>query len=677
LRPCLNDFMDKRSILGLVLIAGIMIIFSFLNKSESEEETSEDKKPQKRTQISEETAKDTLQPIVAPEVIVQEFDSVYFDKFKTDILADSAMIANLDDELSKDSIINALAMAKYNTWVDGKVAKSKTDENRKTYGAFYTAAQGTAEDYVLENDLMRVTFSTKGAQVKRVELKEYRSYNAYNQDISAEEQALVIIDSTNKFRANIQEFDGENVIDLWTDDLYFSDVKQSENSIQFTARTDNNGFITYSYTLSEDKDFELKHKINTGGLSANTEFKNLKWSMKARHNEKSRSQENQVAGVFYKYNEDSRDLLTEASDDEEEIEASLDWVAFKQPFFSTVLITEGNIEKGGDLSHYIIEEGDYIKEYEANFKRSGIITNGETEYTWYIGPNDYDNFEAYDLGMHKIMNHGWKIFGWINRNFFLPLYQWLDGFGLNQGIIILLMTLIVRMLTTPLVFRNYRSSAKMRLLKPEIEEISKKFPDKADAMKKQQATMALYRSTGVSPLAGCLPMLIQMPILFAMFRLVPTLLELRQEAFLWADDLSSFDAIATWSAEIPILSGIYGNHISLFTLLMAASTMAYTMINMNQMSASQQPGMPNMKVIMYLFPIMMIFFFNNYSSGLSYYYFLSSLLSMGVMLAIKKYFIDEGKLMTQIQDNKKKPKKKSRFQQKMEEMQRQQNQKKR
>ncbi len=668
--------MDKRSILGLVLIAVVMIVFSFLNKDNEDDKkkSSKDKKKNKAksAEVTEELESDTLKveehkPELAVEV--EGIDSASYKNAYKAVTADSTFMAD-NDSLAIDSAIQ-VKYEEYVAIVKESNAKLEEEaalkEKRADYGDFYVAVEGEEKEYILENDYMRITFSSQGAQVKKVELKEYRSYHSYMND---EKEPLILMDSTNRFAFNVIDDVSEDGFDFWTDELYFESEGAKDNSIKFTAKAENGKEISFSYEITND--YEVKQSISSDGMPSTAEFDRLKWEMKALHNEKSKSQENQVAGVFYKYTEDSRDMLSEMSDDDEEIEADLDWIAYKQAFFSVILISEGDIEKGGKMKHTLIENEDnpYIKKYATTFKNPGVNVNSTQTYTWYMGPNDYDNLAAYDLGMHKVVNHGWKIFGWINRNFFLPLYQWLDGMGMNQGLIILFMTIIVRLITTPLVFRNYRSSAKMRLLKPEIEEIGKKFPNPEDAMKKQQATMALYRSTGVNPIAGCLPMLIQMPILFAMFRLVPTLTELRQESFLWAEDMSSYDQIISWSAHIPLLSDFYGNHVSLFTLLMAGATLVYTLMNMNQ--TPTQPGMPNMKVIMYLFPVMMIFFFNKYAAGLSYYYFLSSLLSMGVMLVIKNYFIDEEKLMAQIQENKKKPKKKSRFQQRMEEMQRQQ-----
>lgn len=662
--------MDKRSILGLVLIAAIMIGFSLFNKPDEEEADSDKdgkKKQKKEIQVSEETAEDTLdveEPIADN---VTEIDSIYYEKAQSLVLNDSALIANIDST-QIDSVISS----EYTKLIGAKEEKEETNQLAKDYGDFYVNLEGSDDIYVLENEKIRIEFASKGAQIRKAELKGFTSYFNYHEGNAVDENPYILIDSTNRFAFNIVDFNGDNAIDFWTDDLYFTPVGDvSENELVLRAENQKGGYIEIAYVL--DDKYELSQKIRSYNLSPSTDFETLEWEMKALQNEKSRWQENQVAGVFYKYSEETRDYLTEGTDDDDEIEASLDWLAFKQSFFSAVLIPNGNFERGGEIAHYVIEDesSPYIKKYSAEIESPGVSANTETEYTWYLGPNDLAYLETYDIGMHKLVNHGWKIFGWINRNFFLPLYQSLDGMGLGQGLIIFLMTIIVRLITMPLVFRNYRSSAKMKLLKPEIEELAKKYPDPKDAMKKQQETMALYRSTGVNPMAGCLPMLIQMPILFAMFRLVPTLVELRQESFLWADDLSSFDAIFSWNQHIPILSDFYGNHVSLFTLLMAGATLAYTRVNMTQMTPTQ-PGMPNMKFIMYLFPIMMIFFFNRYSAGLSYYYFLSSVLSMAVMFIIKKYFIDEDKLLKQLQENKKKPKKKSRFQQRLEDMQRQQ-----
>jgi len=283
---------------------------------------------------------------------------------------------------------------------------------------------------------------------------------------------------------------------------------------------------------------------------------------------------------------------------------------------------------------------------------------------------------ALNMEADGIINLGPSIFRAVNKWFIIPIFEMLQSTGLGYGMIIVLMTLIIKVVILPLTYKNYKSSAKMRILKPEITKINEKYPDKADAMKKQQETMSLYKKSGASPMAGCIPMLIQMPILFAAFRFFPSSMDLRQESFLWAEDLSAYDAIVSWDAYIPLLSDIYGNHVSLFTILMCVSTIFYTKMNSGQMQASQ-PGMPNMKVIMYIFPIMMLFFFNKFASGLSLYYLCGNIMNMGLMWVVKKYFIDEEKLENQMSAKSKQPQKQSKFQQRLAEMSKQQQAKQR
>jgi YidC/Oxa1 family membrane protein insertase len=288
----------------------------------------------------------------------------------------------------------------------------------------------------------------------------------------------------------------------------------------------------------------------------------------------------------------------------------------------------------------------------------------------YLGPNHYGTLRRTEVPQFdKIIDLGWGIFGWMNKWLVIPIFNFLDGWGWNYGIIILVLTLVIKLLLMPLTYKNFVSSAKMRVLKPEMETITEKFKD-GDALKKQQATMDLYRKAGVNPASGCLPMLVQMPILYAMFRFFPASIELRQQSFLWADDLSTYDSVFAWTTEIPLISSMYGNHISLFTILMAASTMIYTAINSQQMP--QQQGMPNMKLMMYMFPVMMLFFMNSLPAGLSYYYLLANVISILQMTLFKRVFVDEDKIRAQLLTNMKTPKKKSKWQQRLEDMQKQQ-----
>jgi len=352
------------------------------------------------------------------------------------------------------------------------------------------------------------------------------------------------------------------------------------------------------------------------------------------------------------------------------------WIAFKQQFFSSILISKDKLDNPTvSLVKFEDKNSKFLKQFksECTFDIKDSITQSQ-KFNFYFGPNKFSILKQYDLKLEKVVPLGWGIFGWVNRFIIIPIFNWLGGFIDNFGIIILLLTLIIKIGLFPLTYKSYKSSAKMRVLKPQVDELALKFP-KGKEMERQQATMALYKRAGASPMGGCLPMLLQFPILIAMFRFFPASIELRQESFLWANDLSTYDAIVEWSGNIPLLSSFYGNHISLFTLLMAISMLIST-----KMTSANQPtnaNMPGMKAMMYIMPVMMIFWFNKYSSGLSYYYFLANLITILQTWIIQKFIIDEKKVLAQMELNKKKPAKaKSKWQQRLEEaakMQKQRN----
>jgi YidC/Oxa1 family membrane protein insertase len=361
------------------------------------------------------------------------------------------------------------------------------------------------------------------------------------------------------------------------------------------------------------------------------------------------------------------------------MEQDVEWIAFKQSYFSSIMKPVAGFDKSGSslkikkFSETEDRNHSHIKRYEASMNLAFSNTGAASaKINWFFGPNDYEVLKSYNSNYEDIINYGWGLFRWINIYCIQPLFNLLAGSGLGFGIVILLVTLIIKLFLMPIQWKMYVSSAKMRILKPEVDELNAKFPNKEDAMKKQMEMMSLYRTSGASPLAGCVPMLIQMPILLAVFRFFPAAFELRQQPFLWAEDLSSYDSVYNFGTYLPL----YGDHISLFTLLMAVTTLVYTYVNSGNMQQPTQPGMPNMKVIMYIFPFMMIFFFNNYSSGLSYYYFISTLISILIMLAIKQFFVDEDKLKEKMAARKaaaatgnSSVKKKSKFQERLEQMQ--------
>ncbi|MFZ9586486.1 MAG: YidC/Oxa1 family insertase periplasmic-domain containing protein [Crocinitomicaceae bacterium] len=370
--------------------------------------------------------------------------------------------------------------------------------------------------------------------------------------------------------------------------------------------------------------------------------------------------------------------MSETTDDNAVAEDDIEWVAFKQSYFSSILKPVNPFPKKGTKFNINTFKNDQVKSWNVLKGYSATMaldfTNNRASFNWFFGPNDYELLRSYNSNYDDILNFGWGLFRWINLYAVQPIFNLLVDYGMSVGIAILILTLILKLILMPIQWKMFVSSVKMRILKPEVDALNAKFPNKEDAMKKQMEMMTLYRESGASPLAGCVPMLIQMPILLAVFRFFPAAFELRQQPFLWAEDLSSYDSILDFGFSV----WPYGDHVSLFTLLMAGTTLAYTFMNSGNMQQPQQPGMPNMKVIMYIFPIMMIFFFNNYSSGLSYYYFISTLISILMMVVIKRFFVDENKLRLKMAERKStnaggdKAKKKSRFQEKLEEMQRKQ-----
>jgi len=373
------------------------------------------------------------------------------------------------------------------------------------------------------------------------------------------------------------------------------------------------------------------------------------------------------------------DYLSEASDDDDVAEEDIKWVSFKQSYFSSILKPSKSFGKEGTsfkINNY--KEGDkkiysHLKDYKASMNLNlEDASNINLSFNWFFGPNDFNVLKSYESGYDDIINFGWGLFRWINIYAVDPIFTLFNSTGMGIGLSILFLTLVLKLILMPIQWKMYVSSAKMRILKPEIDELNAKFPDKADAMKKQVEMMALYKESGASPLAGCIPMLIQMPILLAVFRFFPASFEMRQKSFLWADDLSSFDSIYDLGMNI----WPYGDHVSLFTLLMSATTLVYTWLNSSNTVQPQQPGMPNMKVIMYIFPIMMIFIFNDYAAGLTYYYFISTLISILLMVAIKNFFVDEEKLKAKMAAKKLEKsttvKKKSKFQERLEAMQKMQ-----
>lgn len=531
------------------------------------------------------------------------------------------------------------------------------------YGTLAAAADGEEKTFTVRNDHFEVTFSNKGGMPVAAKLLEYKTYT--QEDLYLFDEAHGQMGYSFVYPSLGQFHTGE----------FFFEVQEGKPSVSgeevtrvvYTLSTNDGRSLENIYTITGNT-HDIGFETRFAGMGGIVSEPKLVWELNGRTLEKSVEAERNNSTVFYKEVGNGRDYLSETSDDDEVLEKNLEWVAFKQNFFSAILMRTDEQFLGSSNSKLVTypfeEEADSLLT-QYYFAEIPLGSSDVFKARLFLGPNDYKTLRGYGMELDKIINLGWGIFGWVNRFLVIKIFDWLETFGMSYGLIILILTLVIKTLLAPLTWKNYLSSAKMRVLKPEIDALNEKFKD-AEPMKKQQATMELYRKTGVSPFAGCLPMLVQLPILYAMFRFFPNAIQLRQESFLWADDLSSYDSIASLPFTIPA----YGDHVSLFTLLMAASTFFYTMFNSSNMPTQTQPGMPNMKVIMYIFPFMMLFFFNSFASSLSYYYFLANLTSIIQMVLIKKFLIDEDKIREKIAENKKKRGKmgKSKFQKKLEEM---------
>jgi YidC/Oxa1 family membrane protein insertase len=450
-------------------------------------------------------------------------------------------------------------------------------------------------------------------------------------------------------------------------------TKDGENQVlTMRLKAGENQFLEYRYVL-KPKDYMLDFGIKTQGLTdvINTsKALDLEWQLKAFRNEKSISYENRYTEMVFEYEEGKDDYLSAAKDDDD-IVKDVSYIAFKQHFFTSILLTDTPFKTAELKSQNLVYDEEIDTVYTKNFiaKVPLDFKNGELNYAmnWYYGPAKYDSLIDYEKNLDEIIPLGWGIFGWINRWIFIPVFGFISGF-MPYGFAIIFFTILVRLVMSPITYKSYLSQAKMKVLRPEINELNAKYKD--NAMKKQQETMKLYSKAGVNPMAGCLPAVMQIPVFYALFQFFPSMFDLRQKSFLWADDLSSYDSVYHLPFRIPF----YGDHVSLFPILASVAIFFYMRMTTGdqQMSAPTQEGMPDMgkimKIMIYISPVMMLVFFNNYASGLSLYYFISNLITIGIMLVIKKYIVNDEKIHAKIQVNKTKEKKESKFQKKMREM---------
>ena len=555
-------------------------------------------------------------------------------------------------------------------------AKADSVAQEDTTALFYSALKGTNENVVLKNNKVELTLSTKGGTLTKVVIKDFADKDG-NPNVTLYDQQ----DQQMNFLLTGKQ---DNII---TQDLYFTPSNLSDSTVTMTAEAGNGGSIVLDYQLGRDHmlHFSLQAKGMSGFFAPTYKEIDIEWNGHSRQQEKGFYFENRYTGLFYKEaNDGSTDNLSETSDKTETIEESLDWVAFRNQFFSVALISKDNFAGGSTLASVQDEkDSGYLKQFDTKLKTAFDPTGKKaSEFEMYIGPNDFRLIQdvekqsqfGKDLDLTQLVNLGWWLFRLINRWFTLYVFDWLASLGFSMGIVLILITLILKAITFPMVKKSYMSSAKMRVLKPKFDEATKQYNKPEDQMKKQQAMMQMYSQYGVSPLSGCLPMLIQMPIWIAMFWFVPNAIQLRGQSFLWMEDLATYDPIISWSSHI---WGI-GDHLSLSCLLFCGSNILYSWFTMrqqrDQMVGAQADQMKMMQWMMYLMPLMFFFMFNDYSSGLNFYYFVSLFFSSLIMFVLRKTTNDEKLLAileARYKENKNNPKKQSGLAARLEAMQKQ------
>jgi YidC/Oxa1 family membrane protein insertase len=632
--------MDRNTIIGLFLIFAIFVGFSYWNAPSKEEIADREK--------------------------------------KQDSIARAQELYRIQDSLNQlEQIKETIAVE---TSENAVVTNTDSTENfnilKDKYGAFAESSQGENSRIQVETDVMKLDFQSLGGLIYSAELKKYKSHDSlplvlFRADtakfgfvFSAANRIINTQDHFFKTYVDGKEFNGQKVTVSGKDSLNISLRLYADNSNTLNP----NQYIEYSYTIFGNKyifDFNIGMKNMETLIDSRNGYIDFNWALNLRNQEKIVDRFN-GSSIHYKFLQDDVDWLSDNEEEQEDLPAKIKWVSYKQRFFSLSLIADEAF-LNGQINQFMAPSKD--PKYEMTMSSVLAIPANDTRnldfgMRMYMGPNEFKRLKSLDLQLEKQIPIGWSFFllAWINEYIVINVFDWLGHFGWNYGIVILVLTILLKLILFPIAYKTYVSSAKMRVLKPEIDQINEKFKDAKDPMKKQKATMDLYKKAGVNPLAGCVPMLLQMPILFAIFRFFPSSIELRQQSFLWAHDLSSYDSILDLPFKIPF----YGDHVSLFTLLMTISTLIYTKVN-NDMMGTGTTQMPGMKTMMYIMPIMFLGLFNEYASGLSYYYFLANMITFLQMFLIRRT-INEDKIYAKLQANKKKPVKKSGLQARLEKM---------
>lgn len=573
--------------------------------------------------------------------------------------------------MAKQDSLNALAKQQVKNDQKDSLTEAKTD----SAALFFGALSGTSQKVVLKNEKVELTLDTKGGVIKKAKILDYQDLNG--------DKDLTLFDEKDQNLNFMLAGKNDNIV---TNDLYFTPSEQTDSTVTMTAQAQNGGQVVLKYRLGKDYllGFSLQVKGLANAFAPSYKEMEIEWTDHCRQHEKGFSFENRYTTIFYKAAKGDTDNLSEASDENETVEEELDWVAFRNQFFSVALISKENFARNANLVSSLEQKGTgYLKQFDAKLKTAFDPTGQKpSEFEMYIGPNnfrliqDVEEQSAFgkDLDLEQLVNLGWWLFRLINRWFTLYVFDWLASFGFSMGIVLILITILLKVITYPMVKKSYMSSAKMRVLKPKLEEATKQYDKPEDQMKKQQEMMSLYSKYGVSPMGGCLPMLIQMPIWIAMFWFVPNAIQLRGQSFLWMDDLSTYDPIVEWNTNI---WGI-GDHLSLTCILFCGAQLLYTWFSMqqqkDQMVGAQAEQMKMMQWMMYIMPLMFFFIFNDYSSGLNFYYFISLFFSAAIMWTLRKTTDDEKLLAileAKYQENKNNPKKQSGLAARLEALQKQ------
>ncbi|MDE6009143.1 MAG: membrane protein insertase YidC [Muribaculaceae bacterium] len=683
--------MDKNTGIGLLLMAAVFFGFMWLSPKKETVTIEDNDSPSQVAQqpATADSLTSTEQEWLVKNIILNGESVILPDSTHASRLKNGAIDLTVAGNKVSGTVVVDGKVLDWNDVCNKDLKKMSALEQRKAveavrtasisigkYGKFAQFLNGSDSVVKMENDVIKLQFSAKSGTITRAELKKYDTEYTPDESKQRKDKVVIFNDTTNSLSFQLPLPQAVS-----TADLYFSPKMVNDTTVLMSLPMENGAYWGIEYTLPKGDSYVVGIRIVQDGMAKVVESNNrnlvINWTQDLIRQEKGKMFEERNSALYYKFAGGSVENLSENKNDKEEREAKVRWIGFKNQFFSSVLIADRPFNTADFESTVLKNEPYFLKRFSTEAVSNDYDWNASVpaKFSLFIGPNLYPLLSGLDkhtvadenLKLTKLIPLGWSVLRWINTGVVIPLFNFLGSFISNYGIVILIMTILIKLVLFPLTYKSFMSQAKMRVLAPDIKAINDKYPGTENAMIRQQKTMALYSKAGANPMSGCLPMLLQMPILIAIFSFFPSAIELRGESFLWAKNLAAPDAIISWSGNIPLITEYFGNHISLFCLLMTVTNIVYTRINMQ----SQSGGMPGMKWMMYLMPIFFMVFFNNYAAGLSYYYFLSLLITIAQTYAFR-LFVKEEDVRKAMAENAKKPKKKSGFMARLEEMQRQQ-----